>query len=316
MVGFPARQRDESASPATDLPLGRMIALRSEAARRRTLSRQGVTSLPGLTRTRLRGAGLDFDEVRPYADGDDVRHIDWNVTARTGRAHTRLYREERERALTVALDLRASMFTGARRLKAVAAGEMAAAILWQVAANRDRAGALVFDDHHTDVSRPLLRERGVLDALGLVDAAFAAARKRVGQMAAAACPWDGGLPAINRLGRNAGLTVLVTDCAAPGPHFDAELAIAARRQRLAVLRVADAMELYALPPGSYPYAAESRPRRFRLDRGAARALQAELDRLNAALAGRFESAGVPYVVAPTTLDAGDGWRLLAEAGLV
>ncbi len=83
-----------------------------------------------------------------------------------------------------------------------------------------------------------------------------------------------------------------------------------------VLRIVDPMELSALPSGSYPYAMEGRARRVRLDRGGEAALQGELDRLNTALAKRFENAGVPYLVAPTTLEAGDGWRLLAEAGLV
>lgn len=315
MVGFPARQRGKPRSGATDLSLADMIALRAETTRRRTLSRRGITPLPGLTQTKLRGAGLDFDELRPYAEGDDIRHIDWNVTARTGRAYTRLYHEERERALTVALDLRASMFTGAQRLKAVAAGAMAAAIVWQVSANRDRAGALVFDDDRTDVSRPRLREGGVLEALGLIETIFAAARKRPGQTPTARA-LDEILAEINRLGRSAGLTVLVTDCAAPGAHFDAELAMVARHERMAVLRIADPMELSALPSGSYPYAAEGEARHLRLDRRGEAILQAELDRLNTALARRFEVAGVPYVVAPTTLGAGDGWRLLAEAGLV
>ncbi|MBN9245565.1 MAG: DUF58 domain-containing protein [Mesorhizobium sp.] len=316
MFGFQARHRSEpSGSPAVDLPLDHMIGLRAEAVRQRTLSGRGITPLPGLARTRLRGRGLDFDEVRPYAEGDDIRHIDWNVTARTGRPHTRLYREERERALTVALDLRASMFTGMLRLKAVAAGEMAAALLWQVAANRDRAAVLAFDETLTELSRPALRERGVLDALGVIDAVFAAARQRIGK-AVEPRPLDAVLARINRLGRNAGQVVLVTDCAAPGPAFDAELAVAARRRQLAVLRIADPLELSGPPPGSYAFTLEGLPHRIRLDRGNGSAVQTELDRLNSALAQRFESAGVPYLVAATTLQAGDGWRLLAQAGLV
>lgn len=316
MFGFPARHRSElPGNPATDLPLDHMISLRGEAVRQSTLSGRGITPLPGLARTRLRGRGLDFDEVRPYAEGDDIRHIDWNVTARTGRPHTRLYREERERALTVALDLRASMFTGMLRLKAVAAGEMAAAMLWQVAANRDRAGVLAFDETLTELSRPALRERGVLDALGVIEAVFAAARQRIGK-AVEARPLDAVLARINRLGKNAGQVVLITDCAAPGAGFEAELTVAARRRHLAVLRIADPLELSGPPPGSYAFTLEGQPHRIRLDRGDGSAVRTELDRLNAFLAQRFHDAGVPYLVAPTTLQAGDGWGLLAQAGLV
>lgn len=315
MFGLSTRSSIETPEDReTELPLDRLIALRGEAAGIRARTHRGITTLPGLAQTRLRGRGLDFDELRPYAEGDDIRHIDWNVTARTGRPHTRLYREERERAITVALDLRGSMFTGTRRLKAVVAGEMAAAILWQVCANRDRAGVLVFDEVRTELSRPAMRERGALDAVGVIAAMFAGARRRVD--AAPPRVMDGVLADINRLGRKAGQVVLLTDCDAPGPAFDAELATAARHERLAVLRIADPLELTGPPAGTYAYVGDGEARRIRLDRGNGNVLCDELDRLNAALAKRFSSAGVAYIVAPTTLEAGAGWVLLAEARLV
>lgn len=316
MFGLSARSSiGTSEDRETELPLDRLIALRGEAAGIRAGTHCGITTLPGQAQTRLRGRGLDFDELRPYAEGDDIRHIDWNVTARTGRPHTRLYREERERAVMVALDLRRSMFTGTRRLKAVVAGEMAAAILWQVCANRDRAGVLVFDEARTELSRPAMRERGALDAVGVIAAMFAGARRRVG---AAAPPrvLDGVLADINRMGRKAGQVVLLTDCDAPGPAFDEELAIAAPHERLVVLRIADPLELTGPPAGTYAYVGDREARRIRLDRGNGNVLRDELDRLNAALAKSFASVGVPYVVVPTTLEAGAGWFLLAEAGLV
>jgi uncharacterized protein (DUF58 family) len=120
--------------------------LRSDAVRHSGATQRGLTHLPGATLTTQRGRGLEFDDLRPYAEGDDVRHIDWKVTARTGRPYTSLYRDERERAVTVAVDLRTAMFTGSQRLRAVVAGEIAARIAWAVAARGDRAGVLAFDD--------------------------------------------------------------------------------------------------------------------------------------------------------------------------
>ena len=64
--------------------------------------------------TKLKGRGMEFAEARPYQPGDDVRHIDWRVTARTGRTHTKLYREERERPVMLVLDQCRQMFFGSR----------------------------------------------------------------------------------------------------------------------------------------------------------------------------------------------------------
>lgn len=298
---------------AIALPLERLIELRTQAAGSRTGGTRGITQLPGLARTRLRGRGLDFDEMRPYTEGDDVRHIDWNVTARTGRPYTRLYREERERAVTVALDLRSSMFTGSQRLKAVAAGEYAAALLWRVAANQDRAGGLVFDDTSTIVSRPAARQRGVLEALGAIASRFAetqSAKKGPQQSL------DGILHTINRLSRNAGLIILMTDCHEAGPHFDQELAVAGRRQKLVVLRIADPLELQGLPPGTYAYGGAKGPALATIGRSGTDRLRQELAARNTRLANHFDSFGVPYLVVSTEMPSGDVWALLVEHGIV
>jgi uncharacterized protein (DUF58 family) len=301
--------------PATSLPLDWLIEQRTQAARSRNSGARGITQLPGLARTRLRGRGLDFDEMRPYAEGDDVRHIDWNVTARTGRPYTRLYREERERAVTVALDLRASMFTGSQRLKAVAAGEYAAALLWRVAANQDRAGALVFDDDETVVSRPAARQRGVLEALGAIADRFESMQGQIADKAASQ-PLGGVLHTINRLSRNSGLIVLMSDCHGVGPDFEQELAVAGRRQKLVLLRIADPLELEGLPPGAYAYAGERGPAVADLGRTGADNLRQELARRNADLAMKFEAFGVPYLVVSTDTPSGDVWALLAQHGIV
>ncbi|MGH8688132.1 MAG: DUF58 domain-containing protein [Burkholderiales bacterium] len=95
------------------------------------------------TRT-ARAAGMDYAESRPYAAGDDVRRIDWRVTARTGRAHTKLYRMERGRDVCAIADQRAPMRFGTRAaFKSVVAAELAALAGWAAAEGGDRFGALV-----------------------------------------------------------------------------------------------------------------------------------------------------------------------------
>ncbi len=105
--------------------------------------------------SRFKGRGMEFDEVRPYQQGDDVRSLDWRVTARTGKPHTKLYREERERAVLLSVDLRDTMFFATRgAYKAVRAVQAAALLGWSAVDGGDRVGALLFDDRNHQEHRP------------------------------------------------------------------------------------------------------------------------------------------------------------------
>ncbi|MGE0282684.1 MAG: DUF58 domain-containing protein [Rhizobiaceae bacterium] len=301
---------------ATQISLDDLIALRGAGGRISHQKLRGVTALPGLANTRLRGRGLDFDEMRPYAEGDDVRHIDWNVTARTGRPYTRLYREERERSITVCLDLRRSMFTGSARLKAVVACEIAAAILWRVASNGDRAAAMVFDDHVIETSRPALRERGVLDGLALVERIFQAGRKRIQQDMSDTGSLAGALASINRMGRHGSVALLVSDCDRLDAAAVDEIAIAGLRQRLVVMRLLDPLEESGLPAGSYRYLAPAGPTRVSIDDKLADALRVRLRQFNDDMAAAFARHAIRYLAILTSLDPTDAWPSLVEQGLV
>lgn len=117
-------------------------------------------------RARVRGRGLDFDAHRDYQPGDDTRHIDWRVSARTGRAHTRLYREERERAVYVVVDYRPAMcFASRGRFKSVLAAQAAALLAWAAAEDGDHVGGLVFGEQGLDWFEPRARRHGVLPLL-------------------------------------------------------------------------------------------------------------------------------------------------------
>lgn len=103
------------------------------------------TNRIGGFRSRFKGRGMDFDESRIYQIGDDIRNIDWKVTARTGVAHTKLFKEERERPVFVILDQMPGMFFGtAEVFKSVVASKVAAQLMWNTLANGDRFGAMLF----------------------------------------------------------------------------------------------------------------------------------------------------------------------------
>jgi uncharacterized protein (DUF58 family) len=95
----------------------------------------------------FKGRGMEFDEARPYAHGDDIRSLDWRVTARTGKVHTKLFREERERPVFVSVDLRASMFFATRGMyKSALATRLGSLIAWSAAHHGDRIGGQVFSE--------------------------------------------------------------------------------------------------------------------------------------------------------------------------
>lgn len=128
--------------------------------------RRALSMLAGPNKTNFRGRGIDFEEVRNYQPGDDIRTIDWRVTARTGTAHTKIFREERERPVLVVVDQRRDMFFGSQTCcKSVLAGHIAALLCWSSLQNGDRVGGLVFNDSEHREIRPRRSRRSVLALL-------------------------------------------------------------------------------------------------------------------------------------------------------
>lgn len=157
-------------SPGVYVSVGDLVALRGKARGFSLLPRQPMNSLlAGRFASKLRGRGLDFEEIRRYQTGDDVRQIDWKVTARTRKAHSRIYTEERERPLLLVVDQRLSMFFGSvARMKSVTAAEAAALVAWRALEAKDRIGAVVFGDREARVIRPHRSRASVQRILGLV----------------------------------------------------------------------------------------------------------------------------------------------------
>lgn len=138
------------------ITLDELIQLQADARGFSFLPRQPVHSLlSGRHASRLRGRGLAFEELRHYAQGDDVRTMDWKATARLRSPHVRVYSEERERPVLLVVDQRRPMFFGSRRaMKSVAAAEVAALTTWRTLQAGDRIGGIVFNDEELIDLRP------------------------------------------------------------------------------------------------------------------------------------------------------------------
>ncbi len=107
--------------------------------------------LTGQHSSRLRGRGLDFSEVRLYQPGDDVRYIDWRVSARRGITHSKLFQEEKQRHVLIVVDYSASLFFGTRvAFKSVVAAQVAALLAFAATQHHDRVSGLLFSgEQHT-----------------------------------------------------------------------------------------------------------------------------------------------------------------------
>ncbi|MGF1694490.1 DUF58 domain-containing protein [Vibrio lamellibrachiae] len=122
--------------------------------------------LNGSHASKLRGRGLNFEEMRQYHKGDDIRTMDWRATIRTGRPHVRVYNEEKERNVYLLVDQRQSMFFGSQyKLKSVIAAEVASLIAWGAIASSDKVGAIVFNDHQVKVLKPKCSELQIIQIL-------------------------------------------------------------------------------------------------------------------------------------------------------
>lgn len=154
------------------ITLADLAALRFRASGFSFLPRQPIHSLlSGRHASRLRGRGLNFEEIRRYLPGDDIRRIDWKVTVRTRQTHSRVYTEERERAVLLLVDQRITMFFGSvQNMKSVTAAEAAALASWRVLAQKDRVGALVFNDTTITEIRPQRSQSAVMRILNAVAA--------------------------------------------------------------------------------------------------------------------------------------------------
>ena len=143
-----------------------LIALERKSRGLSLKSKEISATRMGAWHSAFRGRGMEYDESRPYQSGDDIRSIDWRVTARTGKAHTKLFREEREKPVHLWIDFRAAMFFATRgKFKSVIAAELASLFAWVVCRRGDRVGGILFAD---DLHYELKPRRGKTAVLRLI----------------------------------------------------------------------------------------------------------------------------------------------------
>jgi len=235
-------------SEGVALELDSLIRLRAAArglelsARRRVLSVQagGYLSV-------YHGRGMEFDEVRAYQPGDDARTIDWRVTARRGRPHTKLFREERERPVMLLVDLHPGMYFGSRvQFKSVLAGRLSAVLGWAAVRAGDRVGGIVqAAGQHREI-HPTARENGLLLLLrAMVEL------QPIQPDVITPGRLDSALGRMARMALPGGMIVIFSDFRELGDNAEKYLSIMARHNDVIVALLYDPLEKAPPPAGLY-----------------------------------------------------------------
>lgn len=148
--------QDEADNSGLFVTLDELIEQRRYVAYLKALtSRLAVSNQAGDVKSAFKGRGVELEEVRSYTFGDDVRDIDWRITARKDMPYTKLYAEEKDREIYVLLDLSPYMVFGTRKeLKSVAAAKIAGLLGWLALGNKDRFGCIIFDGKNNYVFKP------------------------------------------------------------------------------------------------------------------------------------------------------------------
>ncbi|SFO80186.1 DUF58 domain-containing protein [Pseudomonas borbori] len=262
--------------PGVRVNLAELIEMRHRVREVQLFSTPAQRSpLIGLHHSKLRGRGVDFDQVRVYQAGDDVRTIDWRVTARTQEPHTKLFHEERERPIYLLVEQSPRLFFGSGLMfKSVLAAQAASLIGWAALGHNDRIGGLVFGDQEQHEIKPRRSKQSLLQLLSRL----ARANQALSSDSQASRDSFGlALRRAREVLRPGSLAVIICDERTLGDSSEQQLNLLARHTDLLLLPICDPLD-HALPAAG-------------LLRFAERGAQLELDTHDASLRQAYRALG-------------------------
>lgn len=230
------------------ITLQELLQLRHFAPKLRLRQTKRSSSIhTGDFQSRQQGRGIDFDENRNYQPGDDIRTMDWRVTARTGTPHIKLYHQERERPVYFLVDFTQSMFFGTRvAFKSVIAAKAAALLAWMFSQHGDRVGGIVFSDAQRTEIKPKARDHGLLPLFKQF-VSYAQTQSLIEDPD----PLANALKQMDRLRRPGSTIVIVSDFQRFSEESKRSLTHLKQRSQCICLQILDPLEEHAPPPARY-----------------------------------------------------------------
>jgi uncharacterized protein (DUF58 family) len=236
---------------AVQASLQELINLRMQALPRIASRRPATRILTGNHASRFKGRGMDYLESRSYQPGDDIRNMDWRITARTGEPHVKLFQEERERPVMTLVDFSPSMFFASRgRFKSVIASQAAALLAWSTVRHGDRIGGILLGNKHIELS-PASGKRGALGFIRRLSELAEPSAIPAVQEKMSTTHFNDGLVRLQRMAHPGSLVFIISDFFAADDNSRRLISQLAGRCECVLLRVSDSLESNPPPPNHY-----------------------------------------------------------------
>jgi uncharacterized protein (DUF58 family) len=212
-----------------------------------------MSSSAGLFRSTFKGRGMEFDEVRKYQIGDDIRHIHWRVTARTGEPHTKLFHEEKERPVHILLDSRINMKFGTKTaFKSVVAARIASILAWAAKENGDRVGGIVLSPSKEIEMPPQRNRRRLLRLLHTIcEATNEMATKNESEHSTEEPSLADAINKLRHVSRTGGLSFIISDFHDIDDESLNRIGSMSLHSDVAFIKVNDPLEKKSPPPNLY-----------------------------------------------------------------
>lgn len=258
-LGFEEQKQEGNGLSAS---LDELMAMRRYVAYLRHLKRrQSFSCQAGDIKSAFKGRGMELEEIRSYNFGDDIRDIDWRVTARKDSPYTKVFNEEKDREVYAWVDLSAPMLFGSKKeLKAVSAAKIAALLGWFALENKDRFGCVIFDGAESWVFKPQNSRAQLLAVLKKLAAVSEAVLARPAAEPGALAK---SLKLLEKNAKNKATVFLLSDFNGADEAVRKQLAALAKRSRMYLVNIFDALE--ETPPPGGEYMAEYAGRRLIFD---------------------------------------------------
>ena len=227
-------------SDGVNLTLDELLYYKQQSIRWLPPAKSLWSQMLGQHQSRRLGRGMDFSEVRQYQAGDDIRAIDWRVTARTGKPHTKLFSEEKEKPIILFLDLSSSMLFGSTlMLKSVQVAHLASLIAWICVAQQDRVGAIIDTGEELIDIKPSARQKG---ALTIIQSLVTVHQQLLGKKSRPTHDLADGLMSLSRLCPKGSEITLLSDFSRFSDKNESILNKLSQHNRLHMVQIIDPLE--------------------------------------------------------------------------
>lgn len=273
-----------------------------------TSIKKASSAISGLHDSRFRGRGMDYQESRIYQAGDDIRNMDWRVTARTGHAHTKLFQEERERPIYLVVDTNSSMHFGTKtQFKSVLAAKVAALLGWSSVQQGDRIGVLSYGTNGLHIGKATAGKRGMMGVMSHLIKANESSINSNEQH-----NLDQALQQLRTIIRPGSLVVIVSDFHALGEDAKRHLLQLRKHNDVLGVKISDPFENQLPLPALYGVQTDQKPRVLdtKLSRTQQK-MQAKQQQHLQSLKDNIIKAGVPLIPIQTN----DSWVNVLKNGL-